>query len=273
MDTGEPLFHPWINKAIERAQTRVEDRNFEIRKHLLEYDDVLNEQRRFIYDQRDTILDDPDLKARILSSAEELVEDTLDEFRDIRGRNKAAAVAELAERMKVDFFYPLPYESEELAELPPDELQERIIDDFRADLAEKADKVGTEGFNQFIRHEYLRNIDGRWQEHLEGLEALREAVYLRSYAQKNPLLEYKLEGFEIFDKLIQNIKGELAKKVLKVKIQKYDQGHRQRVPAGVSANHTAMGQFAGGIGPFRRVTTGQPSGSHGEAKRSQGGTE
>ena len=261
MNTGEPLFHPWINKAIERAQSRVEDRNFEIRKHLLEYDDVLNEQRRFIYEQRNTILGDLDLKARILSSAGELVEDGLEDFREHRDKNAAEAAANLAERMKTDFFYPLPFPPEELKELSIEKLKEKICEDFQANLQEKEEKIESEGFNQIIRQEYLRNIDGRWQDHLEGLEALREAVYLRSYAQKNPLLEYKLEGFEIFDKLIRNIKGELAKKLIKVRLEKAP-GERRRVPPGMRANHAALGQFSGGSpAPSRSPQQPSPQGA------------
>ncbi len=254
MNSGEPLFHPWINKAIERAQSRVEDRNFEIRKHLLEYDDVLNEQRTFIYKQRNTILEDEDLKERILSSAADMVDDLVDEFRESRGRGKSAAVTEFLEKMKVDFFYSPSYEPEELEEVAAEKLKEQIVGDFKENIEEKVEKVGPEGFNRFIRHEYLRNIDSRWQDHLEGLEALREAVYLRSYAQKNPLLEYKLEGFQIFDTLIQNIKSELAKKVIKVRIESSPRTPQRKLHANVNTNHTAFGQFGGASGEAKQAS-------------------
>ncbi|MBI9103379.1 MAG: preprotein translocase subunit SecA [Spirochaetales bacterium] len=244
MDTGEPLFHPWINKAIERAQSRVEDRNFEIRKHLLEYDDVLNEQRTFIYEQRDSIITEKDLTDRVLVAALEILDDVIEEFKDIRGNNRQSGTSFLLERLVEEFFMTPELSREELDTLGVDEIQEKLSLEFRKDLSEKRDMVGLERLNQFILFEYLRNIDNRWQEHLENLESLREAVYLRSYGQKNPLLEYKLEGFDIFDKLIADIKNSIARKVLKVRIEKKggDQPTR-RIPSGV-ASHSAMGAFS-----------------------------
>ena len=245
MDTGEPLFHPWINKAIEKAQTRVEDRNFEIRKHLLEYDDVLNEQRSFIYNQRDTIISEKDLTLRILNSAEEILDEIIDEFKEVRSSNRQDGTSFLIEKLIEEFFMAPDIPREELDELPLSEVKEKIIDEFRADLSEKKNLVGLERLNQFILFEYLHHIDARWQEHLENLESLREAVYLRSYGQKNPLLEYKLEGFDIFDKLIIDIKNSIAKKVLKVKIEKKASQPTQKIHTGV-AQHSAMGQFTAG---------------------------
>ena len=242
------------------------------RKHLLEYDDVLNEQRRFIYDQRNIILEDTDLKARILASAEEILEDGLEDFREHRDKNTAEAAMALAERMKTDFFYSLPFKAEELNELLPRKIEERILEDFQANLREKEEKIGVEPFNQIIRQEYLRNIDNRWQDHLEGLEALREAVYLRSYAQKNPLLEYKLEGFEIFDKLIRSIKEELAKKLIKVRIEKAP-GHRQRGPVGMSANHAALDQFGGASTSRGEAPQANPQGATMKRNVPQGGPQ
>ena len=111
--------------------------------------------------------------------------------------------------------------------------------------------------NSFIRFEYLKNIDNKWQDHLESLEALREAVYLRSYGQKNPLLEYKLEGFEIFDRLIESIRTTIAGKIHKVKIQVRENAPvRTAVPAAAQASHRNLGQFSGGPA---KEPAGQPA--------------
>ncbi len=244
MKDGEPIFHPWINRAIERAQTRVEERNFEIRKHLLDYDDVLNEQRNFIYSQRDEILQDDKLRVRVLGAAEEIVSDSLESF------SKSTEQPELAMNLLIDelkeaFFYEPAVEMEKLLKMEVDSLRTMIMEGLERDLQGKVDTVGEENLNLFIRYEYLRNIDTKWQDHLDNLEALREAVYLRAYGQKNPLLEYKLEGFQIFDKLIYDIKTSIAKKLFKIRIQ-VEQAPTMTVnpSAQYQTSHREMGQFA-----------------------------
>lgn len=245
MKNGEPIFHPWINKSIERAQTRVEDRNFDIRKHLLDYDNVLNEQREFIYSQRDEILKDNHLLDRVMTAVKEIVTDLIDEYRASR-EPTATAVKELLDGLQTEFFYTP--DGQNIEDLPLDELEKTIIDDITANLKEKESLVGLENLNNYVRYEYLRAIDTRWQEHLENLEALREAVYLRAYSQKNPLLEYKLEGFNIFDKLIVDIKASVARKIVTVRIQGAPEKSRsRRVPMG-QASHTQLGQFSGSGG-------------------------
>ncbi len=246
MAEGEPIYHPWINKTIERAQTRVEDRNFEIRKHLLEYDDVLNEQRTFIYKQRDEILKDSELYKRVLTVAEDMLDDLIDSFMADRSESGAA---ELIEGLMARFFYSFDTERSKLVETPAEEIKELILSDFRSDISEKQETIGGGNLNQFIRIEYLRLIDAKWQEHLENLESLREAVYLRAYGQKNPLLEYKLEGFQIFDKLIQDIRETLAKKVLSVRIERADSPRRREPSSGMVESHRQLGQFGGGAQP------------------------
>ncbi len=271
MQEKEPLFHPWINKAIERAQTKVEDRNYEIRKHLLEFDDVLNEQRKFIYSQRDEILTDQNLLERIHAATEDMVDDILDSYRNTRD-SQDAAIASLLENLSQSFFYTPNISPDELMALKPEDLEKTILEDLREEIEEKIDQIGEKNLNAFIRYEYLRYIDSKWQDHLESLEALREAVYLRSYGQKNPLLEYKLEGFQIFDELIQNIRFTIAGKIHKVRIQK-----REEAPAknGVrsqfaQASHTALGQF-GGSGPsgHQNQVQRQAQPSNVQVKRSQ----
>ena len=242
MKDGEPIFHPWINKSIERAQSRVEERNFDIRKHLLDYDDVLNEQREFIYTQRDEILKDDRLISRVVTAVEEIVETLLDTYRASK-ESVASAFGELAEELQSSFFYTP--EVDDLDVISLDALEDTINSDVKRILEEKESKVGAENLNNYIRYEYLRAIDFRWQEHLENLEALREAVYLRAYSQKNPLLEYKLEGFAIFDRLIVDIKTSVAQKIVKVQIQE-SPGARRHSSAVGQASHTELGQFAGG---------------------------
>ncbi|MDR1315716.1 MAG: preprotein translocase subunit SecA [Spirochaetales bacterium] len=243
MKPGEPLNHPLLNRTIERAQSKVEERNFDIRKHLLEYDDVLNEQRKFIYKSRDEILTDANLVERLFATVEELIDEALESYIKTRGED-AAVLSDTLTGLKERFLYTPSKPADELKGLAPAALKEIILGDMKKDLQWKSDLFGYEVFNRLIRAEYLRAIDIKWQDHLENLEALREAVSLRSYGQKNPLLEYKLEGFQIFDQLLYDIRAGIAKRMLMIRIQ--EGGRRAeltaRVPVGM-ASHSQMDAF------------------------------
>ncbi len=271
METGDPLYHPLINKAIERAQNRVEERNFEIRKHLLEFDDVLNEQRKYIYGQRDSILTDTNLKDRVLETVREITEDIVSTFAENRS-NLHEAYAELERQFKDRLLYQLPLSEEELSKKQDGTIVEEIIGRINGELEQKIEKVGREQFNEFIRYQYLRQIDTRWQDHLDELEALREAVYLRSYAQKNPLLEYKLEGFDIFDTLIYNIRAHIARMVINVQIKEPETARSHRPVTQTSENHKALGQFAAGGPAPVAAGAGGSGGGRGGSGHGAGGS-
>jgi preprotein translocase subunit SecA len=224
----------------------VEERNFEIRKHLLEYDDVLNEQRKFIYGSRDEILADEHLSQRVLASGLDVFDSLYEELGQPEGAKRTLLLARLKEALS----YTPRSAPEEYLSLSPGDLRERVRQDLTAELGEKEAEVGPEHLNLFLRFEYLRNIDLRWQDHLESLEALREAVYLRAYGQKNPLLEYKLEGFQIFDRMLEDIRNALARKVFQVRIRAVEPRPRVRERLG-DARHTLLGQF-GNEGPAAR---------------------
>ena len=274
MKDGEPIYHPWINKSIERAQKRVEERNFEIRKHLLEYDDVLNEQRKFIYSRRDEILEDTRLRDRVLGTAEEVGGELVDGWQARKNDENPLAMAMLLATLKERLFYTPARPAEELARMGSAELKAFILGELDADVRSKEEEIGADNFNLFIRIEYLRQIDSRWQDHLENLEALREAVYLRAYSQKNPLLEYKLEGFQIFDTMLMEIRSVIARKVFAVRLQPFSPGQKpQRRIALGDARHQAMGPFADGTGSRVPATAGSAAAvaSAGTAGRGNGG--
>lgn len=227
MEPGEPINHPWLNKGIQKAQQKVEDRNFEIRKHLLDYDDVLNEQRTIIYKQRDEILTDNDLAERIMSNAEYTVESLMDEY---KGRN--SNLSELQSKLKSTFALEL---SEEQLN------QDAIYAALQNDLTEKETLVGKENLNMFIRYQYIQAIDKKWLDQLETLEGLREAVALRSYGSKNPLTEYKNDGFDLFDQMLESIRNTVMSLVFKVRIQLNPQAEEQRR---IAAERTARNMNA-----------------------------
>jgi preprotein translocase subunit SecA len=269
MKDGEPIVHPWLNKSIERAQKKVEERNFEVRKHLLEYDDVLNEQRKFIYSRRDEIVSDPHLKDRVIATGEELFGEIFERYKR-SGENPQTRVAALLAECKESLFFEPRESAAALAALPPEKIAALILAELRESIDEKAAEIGEDVLNRFIQFEYLRSIDSRWQDHLENLEALREAVYLRAYSQKNPLLEYKLEGFQIFDDMLYEIKTVIARKVFRVRIQKAPEAQSPLRPAaGVQASHNAMGQFAGGGSGTTALSAGASSAGGGPSSASQ----
>ncbi len=221
MQPGEPIDHPWLNKGIEKAQQKVEDRNFEIRKHLLDYDDVLNEQRTVIYNQRDQILSDNELSVRVMNNAKEEVENLFDnyEYEAKHNKNSNVPFAELNENIKNIFGLQLPVENM---------TRDGVIAALQNDITEKEALAGKENLNMFIRYQYVQIIDKKWLDQLETLEGLREAVALRSYGSKNPLTEYKIDGFNIFDEMLSSIRHTVMSRVFKVRIQLSPEAAEQR---------------------------------------------
>ena len=221
MQPGEPIDHPWLNKGIEKAQQKVEDRNFEIRKHLLDYDDVLNEQRTVIYEQRDEILKDENLADRIMNNARDEVESLFSEYSyaSRKTRNNSQLIQELNDKIKNLFAVSLPQERLN---------QDALISVLQNDLTEKETLAGKENLNMFIRYQYVQVIDKKWLDQLQALESLREAVSLRSYGSKNPLTEYKNDGFDMFDEMLDSIRTQVMSRVFKVRVQLSPEAQAQR---------------------------------------------
>ena len=263
MRAGEPIEHPWINKSIEKAQTKVENRNFDIRKHLLEYDDVLNEQRSFIYEQRNAILADENLIERIYATLEEFISEKFDEYSSSSKAEKEERARLIKDIFREKFAYTLT--EEDFANIDKKNHEEEInefVEHFTKELKEKEALAGKENLNMFIRYQYLQAIDKKWLDHLENLESLREAVYLRSYGQKNPLTEYKLEGFDIFYSMLDDIRIEIASRLVRVQISTEEAyASRQMRSIQGNAQHNSMGSFSGagqGMGPTALSSRSRP---------------
>ena len=221
---GEPIQHKMLDNAIENAQKRVEQRNFEIRKKLLEYDDVLNEQRNFIYSERDKILVADDLIERIIENTNELIDAA---WEDADGSNQ-----DFAEAFQRLFSMRIPEGMEKS--------REEIKKAMESNLREKEAKVGKENFNIFIRLVYLKDIDKKWVDHLDELEDLREAASLMSYAQKNPLVEYKNTASDAFDEMISSITENVVRTVNAVRITLQPRPQQAQNPK-LQAMHRAPG--------------------------------
>ena len=275
MKPGEPIYHPLLNRTIENAQKRVEERNFDIRKHLLEYDDVLNQQRKFIYDQRDSIVRDEGLAERVATTAKEMLDVMIEAYSADMRTNQKEAFATLMDELKTAFGIALPFKSDAPEASKPDILRDAVATELDRDLEEKRALAGTDNLNHFLRWKYLQAIDQKWLDHLESMEGLREAVYLRHYAQKNPLLEYKLEGFQIFEAMIEDIRRSVASTLYLVRIQRKEDRTMRPVVSGGVTRHDEMGQFAGagsGAAAADEARKQAASGPMAQAASPQGGT-
>ncbi|HRV23964.1 MAG TPA: SEC-C metal-binding domain-containing protein, partial [Sphaerochaeta sp.] len=225
MQSGEPIEHRMLSNAIEKAQKRVEDRNFEIRKHLLDYDDVLNEQRNFLYRERDAILASDDLVERVRELTHQMITDEVAEIfaRTKDQKEQARLLNETTRRLMLSSD---PF----VDSFASDAVTDYLIKSADKEIDEKLKITGNAPLNEFLRFNYLRQIDIRWQNHLVALEDLRDAVSLRSYAQKNPLVEYKVEGFEIFTQMLDAIGLFVVQTLQRVKITPQREQYR-RTPA------------------------------------------
>jgi len=221
MEEGEAIEHPWVNRAIENAQRKVEGHNYDIRKQLLEYDDVANDQRRVIYAQRNEMMAESDLSETIKSIREEVIDNvitshiphgSLDEQWDIEGLEKT---------LEEEFGQKLPAAKwlEEDNMLDEAGLRKKIQDAIVENFAEKEAMVGSEGMRNYEKHVMLNVLDKLWKEHLAAMDYLRQSIGLRGYAQKNPKQEYKREAFEMFSELLERMKYEVVTILSKVKIQ------------------------------------------------------
>ena len=194
MNDGTPLENKMLTNAIEKAQIRVEERNFEIRKRLLDYDDVLNEERNYIYEQRDEILESDDLLSRIKENCRIFTQSLYDE-------HQKEGASSFREALQRTFTTNFNLTDEEFAASPVNTVAERID----TILDEKEKLLTKPVFNFFLRTVYLRNIDKRWIDHLDVLDEIKDASQLRSYAQKNPLVEYKNEASDAYDRMLDEI--------------------------------------------------------------------
>jgi preprotein translocase subunit SecA len=253
MPEGEPIEHPIVNRSIEKAQHRVESRNFDIRKQLLEYDDVANDQRRVIYQQRNELLEGDDVAETIANMIRGEVDnsvkryipsDSVEEQWDVPGL-EAALAAEFQLEAPVDQWL------KETAELDDETIRSRVLD-----LAQKAwrmreEQVGAELMRQFERSLMLQTLDHHWREHLASLDHLRQGIHLRGYAQKNPKQEYKREAFELFSDMLDRIKHDVVKVVLTVQVRAQEDVQaavQEAPPVNVKYQHADYDEALGSAG-------------------------
>ncbi|TSA00392.1 MAG: preprotein translocase subunit SecA [Deltaproteobacteria bacterium] len=224
MEEGEPIEHPMINRAVENAQKKVEGHNFDIRKHLLEYDDVMNRQRTVIYDMRREILGSEDLRVMVLDFAGEVAEDLAGRFSDEKTVPEEWDFGALSTAVYAQFGFRLEIPEGERAKVTPSGLADRVRDGAEAFYAKKEGDYGVDAIRYLERMFLLSTVDALWKDHLLSMDHLKEGIGLRGYAQKDPLKEYQREGFDLFSDLISRIKEESLKRLFHVKVQREEAG-------------------------------------------------
>ncbi|MGD8934513.1 MAG: preprotein translocase subunit SecA, partial [Gammaproteobacteria bacterium] len=244
MQQGEAIEHPWVTRAIENAQRKVEGHNFDIRKQLLEYDDVANDQRKVIYAQRNEMMASDDLSEVVRNIREDVVNDIVSEYIPHGSLDEQWDLQGLQEAMNNEFGLDMPVKQwlDEDADLNEDGLRNKILDTLIADYEAKEKMVGAEGMRQYEKYILLQVLDKLWKEHLAAMDYLRQSIGLRGYAQKNPKQEYKRESFAMFTELLDRIKHEAVTLLSKVQIRAREevedleqQGHQQ--PENISYQH------------------------------------
>lgn len=224
MEEGEAIEHPWVTKAIENAQRKVEGRNFDIRKNLLEFDDVANDQRKVVYEQRNELLDTSDISETIHVIRDDVYGAIIDEYIPPQSLEEMWDVPGLEARLKSDFALDLPLQ-QWLAEddkLYEEKLRERILDEATKLYAHKEELVGKEVLRNFEKAVMLQTLDGLWKEHLAAMDHLRQGIHLRGYAQKNPKQEYKRESFDLFTQMLETLKRDVVSILSRVQVQERD---------------------------------------------------
>lgn len=217
---GEAIVHPWINKALEKAQKKVEARNFDIRKNLLKYDDVMNDQRRVIFDQRLELMDADGLTETVDDMREETVDALVSRRIPERAYPEQWESKELAEDIRETLNLDLPIEAWAAEEgIDDTDIRQRIHEAANAAAAEKSARFGPELTTYVQRSIVLQTIDGLWREHLVNLDHLRSVVGFRGYAQRDPLNEYKSEAFELFQSMLDNLRERVTQQLSRVEIQ------------------------------------------------------
>ncbi len=224
MERGEAIEHRMVTNAIEKAQRKVEGRNFDIRKQLLEYDDVANDQRQIIYRQRDELLSDDDIAETITAIREDVVNDAIDGFIAPMSVEEQWDIPGLEKQLEAEFGLNLPVAQWLDADdsLHEETLRQRIVGEVQAAYDEKAAGIGP-GMRQLEKQIMLQVLDTLWKEHLQVMDQLRQGIHLRAYANKNPKQEYKRESFALFEGLLQRLKYEVVRFLSNVQVQRSDE--------------------------------------------------
>jgi len=233
---GEAIVHPWINKALERAQKKVEARNFDIRKNLLKYDDVLNDQRKVIFEQRLELMESPNISETVSDMRREVIEDLVEKHIPERAYAEQWDAAGLKERTAALLNLDMPIEDWVKEEgIGEDNIRERLTEASNAAFTEKTERFGPDIMHYVERSVVMQTLDHLWREHIVNLDHLRSVIGFRGYAQRDPLQEYKSEAFELFTSLLNNLREAVTAQLMRVEL--VQQAPAEPEPPFMQAHH------------------------------------
>jgi len=246
LDEDVPIDHPLVGKAIERAQKKVESRNFEIRKHLLDYDDVLNKQREVIYTQRRRVLQGEDMREAILDMVSEIVDRTLRENWSDQSYLETAGSRALVQQGESAFLRRGKIKPDQLIDLERDVLCRLLLEESAAFYKQRELEMGPEIMRELERVVLLRTVDRHWMYFIDEMHELRQNINLRAYGQRDPLVEYRLESFDMFEGMIRTIQEEVVRAVYQVRVEARPQRQSVAGPStGIKSRVTALGTGSG----------------------------
>ena len=221
MEDGQPLEHKLVTRAIESAQRKVETRNFDIRKSLLDFDDVANQQRKVIYEERNALLDGEDISETVNNIRSDVFNAVIDEYIEPNSLAENWKLAELEQRLATEFLVDVPLVEMVKADssLVESDIREKVINRAAEIYKEKCDKIGKDNQNRLEKSVMLQCMDVLWKEHLAAMDYMRQGIGLQGYAQKNPKNEYKIQSFNLFTKMLENLKYQVIRTLSRIQIQ------------------------------------------------------
>ncbi|WP_126938183.1 preprotein translocase subunit SecA [Veillonella sp. CHU740] len=218
MEEDEPIEHSLITKSIERAQKKVENHNFNIRKYILEYDDVMNQQREVLYEQRRLILNNQSLRETILHMVDNLIISSMNQYADEKLYPEEWNYEGLLRHLEIYFLEPGMLTVEQMEEFGRAELQEHLIDIAHREYEQREAMIGEANMRELEKAIMLKVVDSKWMEHLDSMDMLKEGIGLRAYGQKNPLVEYKFEAFDMFERMKEAITDDTIMYLYRIQI-------------------------------------------------------
>lgn len=243
MEQGEAIEHPWVSKAIENAQRKVEAHNFDIRKHLLEYDDVANDQRKVVYEQRRDLMQSEDIEENIAAIREDVTDSIISDYLPAGSMEEQWDIDDLTKAFESEFGLSFPVKQwlDEGDSTAEEEVRERIHQRVAKLFKDKENHVGAEIMRRIEKDIMLKVLDNRWKEHLAAMDYLRQGIGLRGYAQKNPKQEYKREAFELFQQMLGQIKHEAISLIARAEFPTLEEikamEDAQQVPENIQFQH------------------------------------
>jgi preprotein translocase subunit SecA len=225
MKDGESIEHRMVTNAVEKAQRKVEGRNFDMRKQLLEYDDVANDQRRVIYGQRNDLMEMDDISGVIANIRADVVNEAIDDYIPPQSLAEQWDIPGLEAHLKSEFAVELPVQQwlDEDSKLYEETIRERVLAEIDKAYAEKEASVGEKTMRLVEKQMMLQVLDNLWKEHLATMDHLRQGIHLRGYGQKNPKQEYKRESFGLFQELLRNIKHDTTRVLSHIRVRREEE--------------------------------------------------